>query len=69
MTFADRPGRADDILDEACRALDAAEIRVDRAARAVEDIAKNDERIEALVNSLIPPPPPTAIVDSGRAKK
>ena len=60
---------ADELIAEAYRALEHAEIRVDRAARAVERIAGDEETVEALVNSLAPPPSPVAIVDSGPAKK
>lgn len=60
---------ADNLIGDACRALERAEIRVDRAARAVERIAGSEETVEALVNSLAPPPTPVAIVDSGTAKK
>lgn len=60
---------ADELISEAYRALDRAEVGVDRAARAVERIACDDETVEALVNSLAPPPSPVAIVDSRPAKK
>lgn len=60
---------ADEIIRDACRALDAAEIRVERAARAIDEIAGDDDRVEALVTSLAPPPSPVAIVDSRPSKK